>query len=94
MDYLPLFARLGGQPCLVVGGGSVAARKAHALVRAGARVTLRAPEFSDAVHAMVTEPGVEPRVQLSAGRFVAEDVAAFTLVIAATDDAEVNRQVA
>ncbi|MEE8342451.1 MAG: NAD(P)-dependent oxidoreductase, partial [Gammaproteobacteria bacterium] len=27
MDYLPIFLNIKGQPCLVVGGGSVAARK-------------------------------------------------------------------
>jgi uroporphyrin-III C-methyltransferase/precorrin-2 dehydrogenase/sirohydrochlorin ferrochelatase len=90
MDYLPLFARLDDQPCLVVGGGGVAARKAHALLRAGGRVTLRAAVFGDAVRTMARDPRVELRV----GRFVPDEVAAFTLVVAATDEAEVNRQVA
>ncbi len=90
MDHLPLFARLHGQPCLVVGGGNVAARKARALLRAGGKVALRAPRFTAAVRSLATEPGVE----LKPGHFVAGDVVGFTLVIAATDDDEVNRSVA
>jgi uroporphyrin-III C-methyltransferase/precorrin-2 dehydrogenase/sirohydrochlorin ferrochelatase len=39
MDYLPIFLDLREQPCLVVGGGEVAARKCALLRRAGAQVT-------------------------------------------------------
>ena len=38
MNFLPAFLRLEQQPCLVVGGGEVAARKVHLLQRAGAAV--------------------------------------------------------
>jgi siroheme synthase-like protein len=40
----PVFLCLEGRPCVVVGGGPVAAAKAAALLRAGARVTLVAPD--------------------------------------------------
>jgi siroheme synthase (precorrin-2 oxidase/ferrochelatase) len=40
---------LSGQPCLVVGAGPVAARKAAALVECGAEVTVVAPEVSSAM---------------------------------------------
>jgi uroporphyrin-III C-methyltransferase/precorrin-2 dehydrogenase/sirohydrochlorin ferrochelatase len=40
MDFLPIFLDVRGQPCLVVGGGEVAARKCALLRRAGAQVTL------------------------------------------------------
>src|SRR5207248_1475137 len=43
MDYLPVFLRLDGHPVVVVGGGTVALRKAAWLRRAGARVTVVAP---------------------------------------------------
>jgi len=42
MDYLPIFLDLREQPCLVVGGGEVAARKCALLRRAGAQVTMTA----------------------------------------------------
>lgn len=71
----PLFVDLADRPCLVVGGGSVAARKAKTLADFGARVTIVAPE--------------------TCGRgFVDADVEGRTLVVAATDDAAVNRHVA
>ena len=43
MDFLPIFLDIRAQPCLVVGGGEVAARKCALLQRAGARVTALAP---------------------------------------------------
>jgi uroporphyrin-III C-methyltransferase/precorrin-2 dehydrogenase/sirohydrochlorin ferrochelatase len=40
MDFLPIFLNVRGQPCLVVGTGQVASRKAALLRRAGAQVTM------------------------------------------------------
>ncbi|MDX2426835.1 MAG: NAD(P)-dependent oxidoreductase, partial [Cycloclasticus sp.] len=37
MDYLPLFHRLTEKKCLIIGGGSVATRKARLLMDANAR---------------------------------------------------------
>lgn len=38
MDYLPLFTRVQGQYCLLVGGGGIALRKARLLAKAGAKI--------------------------------------------------------
>jgi len=90
MDYLPIFLDIREQPCLVVGGGAVAARKAAQLLRAGARVTVHAPALSAAFAADLDSSRVVHR----AARFAEEDLSNHALVIAATDDAEVNRAVA
>ena len=45
MFYLPLFHRLQGAQCLVVGAGQTAARKLRWLVRAGAQITVIAPQI-------------------------------------------------
>jgi uroporphyrin-III C-methyltransferase/precorrin-2 dehydrogenase/sirohydrochlorin ferrochelatase len=49
LDALPIFLRLEGKHCLVVGGDAVAARKAELLQRSGARVTVAAPDLVPAL---------------------------------------------
>ncbi len=90
MDFLPIFLDIRAQPCLVVGGGAVAARKTALLLRAGASVTVLSPALCRAFDRHLAEGNVVHR----AARFSAEDVAEFALVIAATDDDAVNREVA
>jgi uroporphyrin-III C-methyltransferase/precorrin-2 dehydrogenase/sirohydrochlorin ferrochelatase len=89
MDFLPIFLDVRGQPCLVVGGGDVAARKSTLLLRAGARVTVVAPTLVPAFDADLAAQQVSHRT----ARFAAPDVEGFAVVIAATDDAELNRAV-
>lgn len=45
MRYFPIFLDLNQKPVLVVGGGEVACRKVESLLRAGALVTLIAPQI-------------------------------------------------
>ncbi|HET9340452.1 MAG TPA: siroheme synthase CysG [Casimicrobiaceae bacterium] len=90
MDFLPIFLDVRAQPCLVVGGGDVAARKSALLLRAGAQVTVLAPTLTPAFDA---DPGTQ-RIAHRAARFEAQDVDGFAVVIAATDDDAVNRAVA
>ncbi|KPK18680.1 MAG: sirohydrochlorin ferrochelatase [Betaproteobacteria bacterium SG8_41] len=90
MDFLPIFLDIREQPCLLVGGGEVAARKCALLLRAGARVTVQAPSLSAAFDAELEAARVVHR----AACFSDEDVKGNALVIAATDDEAVNRAVA
>jgi len=89
MDYLPVFLDIRGQPCLVVGGDEVAARKSALLLRAGAQVTVHAPTFCAAFDATP----VAARVLRRVAGFDEVDIAGFVLAIAATDDST-NRAVA
>ncbi|HKQ31466.1 MAG TPA: siroheme synthase CysG [Burkholderiales bacterium] len=89
MDFLPVFFNVKGRHVVIVGGGEVAARKTRLLLRAGAKVTVQAPELAQVLTDLIREGTVQHRP----GRFdpaVLQDAA---LVIAATDDEEVNRQV-
>jgi len=90
MDYLPIFLDIRERPCLVVGGGAVAARKTAQLLRAGARVTVQAPALSAGFGA---DLDASRMVHRAAG-FSSADVTDHALVIAATDDPDVNRAVA
>ena len=89
MEYLPLFLKLKGKPCLIVGGGTVALRKAELLLRAGAQVTALAPDFHPEFELMAHE-----RLTLKRKAFAPEDLDDFALVIAATADPQLNRTVA
>jgi uroporphyrin-III C-methyltransferase/precorrin-2 dehydrogenase/sirohydrochlorin ferrochelatase len=90
MEFLPIFLDVRDQPCLVVGGGHVAARKIGSLQRAGAAVTVVAPELTPELEARQLRDAVThlPRP------FRDNDLDGMHLVIAATGDRSVNRQVA
>ena len=57
MHALPVFLRLESRPVLLVGGGTVALRKARFLCRAGARVTVVAPAIDPALAALLDALG-------------------------------------
>ncbi|MFT4045214.1 MAG: siroheme synthase CysG [Solimonas sp.] len=88
--YFPIFLRLQGQPVLLVGGGVVAARKLELLRRAYARVRIVATALHAEVQAVVAA-GEAEHVAL---RFDPSLLAGDRLVIAATDDRELNAAVA
>ena len=84
-ELLPVFLKLEGRSVLLVGGGAVARAKLPDLLRAGARVTVVAPE----VHAEIRAS----TVTVVARRFLPGDIDGAWLVVAAASP-EVNRDVA
>ena len=60
MDYLPIFYRIRQRSCLVVGGGSVAARKVSLLRKAGADVTVVSPELCDELQQLALQKATRP----------------------------------
>jgi uroporphyrin-III C-methyltransferase/precorrin-2 dehydrogenase/sirohydrochlorin ferrochelatase len=89
VDHLPIFCQLRDRDCLLVGGGDVAERKARLLLDAGARLTVNAldvvPQFS-----VWADAGL---LTLVKGHFDESLLDPCWLVIAATDNEEVNGQV-
>ncbi len=81
----PVSLVVAGRRCVVVGGGTVAARKAAALVDAGAEVTVVAPAVCPEVRALPVRVDERP--------YRRADLDGTWLAIAATDDPVVNRQV-
>ncbi len=90
MEFLPIFLKVRDQPCLVVGGGDVASRKASLLLRAGASVRIVSPRLGGALLALHGEG----EVLWHEGGYEAAHLDGMQLVIAATDDPAVNTRVA
>jgi uroporphyrin-III C-methyltransferase/precorrin-2 dehydrogenase/sirohydrochlorin ferrochelatase len=89
MGFLPIFLNLTDRPCLVVGGGEIAARKIRQLLKAGGKVFVVAPELCDEVTVMADRKIISH----IAGSFSDQHLTDKVLVIAATDDENINRQV-
>jgi siroheme synthase-like protein len=86
---MPISLSLAGRTCLVVGGGLVALRKVEGLLEYDTAITVVAPEVNDKLeyHA---ERG---RITLEKREYRSPEAAAYGLVVAATDDATLNRRV-
>jgi uroporphyrin-III C-methyltransferase / precorrin-2 dehydrogenase / sirohydrochlorin ferrochelatase len=89
MDYLPVFLDLRARTVAVIGGGEVAARKIELLRAAGAHVRVIAPVLSPALVSLHSAGHIE-HVH---SEFDPTDLAGATLVIAATDDPQINSAV-
>jgi len=89
VDFLPIFVNIKQRPCLVIGGGEVAARKVVLLLKAGAEVTVVAPELGRELKEMA-ENGELTHVSRN---FEDDDIKQPVLVIAATDQRDVNERV-
>jgi uroporphyrin-III C-methyltransferase / precorrin-2 dehydrogenase / sirohydrochlorin ferrochelatase len=86
----PLFADLQNRPVLVVGGGVVALRKIAALRSAGAIVRVGSPELVDELKVLAEKNEIE----YLSGKFEECWLNDVWLVVAATDNIEVNQHVA
>jgi precorrin-2 dehydrogenase/sirohydrochlorin ferrochelatase len=89
MRLYPLFLKLKGAPCLVVGGGTVAERKVEGLLESGARLTLVSPDLTAALR----EHRARGSFTHLRRRYREGDVKGFLLVVAATSSRRVNGRV-
>jgi len=86
MAGLPVMLQIKDRPCLVVGGGDVALRRAKALLAADAQVTVIAPEVDSQI--------AELAVSCVYRAYKSSDLADVFLVVIATDDRHLNQQIA
>jgi precorrin-2 dehydrogenase/sirohydrochlorin ferrochelatase len=86
---LPIMLEGSAVRALIVGGGTVASRKAAVLIDAGAQVRVVAVVASDELRALAATG----RIELVQRRYVRDDVGDAQLVIAATNDRAVNAAV-
>ncbi|WP_024851411.1 siroheme synthase CysG [Hydrogenovibrio kuenenii] len=92
MDYLPIFMNIKQQPCLIVGGGVVAARKADLFIQSGAQVTVIAPALKSEMQSFLKQDKVTWHQGVFSPKVVAEVFGEQLpkLVISATDNQAVN----
>jgi precorrin-2 dehydrogenase len=85
-SLFPLFLKLEGKPCLVVGGGLIAEGKITGLLRSGAHVTVVSPDLTEALirHSQSDAIGWKQR------NFELADLDGVFLVVAATSSFEAN----
>jgi precorrin-2 dehydrogenase/sirohydrochlorin ferrochelatase len=89
MRYYPVHLDIQNRDCLVVGGGSVGTRKVITLLDCGAKVTVISPVVSPQLRDFATSGSIK----LSERRYRSGDLDGMFLVIGATDDEELNRQI-
>lgn len=90
MRRYPAFLELAGRRAVVVGGGSVAERKALSLLKAKAEVTIISPELTPRLSRLVDKGRVSHRAR----SYRRGDVKGTFLVVAATDSGAINARVA
>jgi uroporphyrin-III C-methyltransferase / precorrin-2 dehydrogenase / sirohydrochlorin ferrochelatase len=88
-SLFPLFLKLEGKRCLVVGAGPIGLEKVESLLRCGAAITVVAPQAV----AGIQELSASGEIEWLARGYEAEDAVGCDVIIAATSDREVNRAV-
>lgn len=89
MRYYPAFLDLRERPCVVIGGGAVAERKAVSLLEAGAEVTVISPDLTGRLGALAASGKILCRRKA----FEERDLIGAFLAVAATDQEELNRRI-
>ena len=90
MENFPAFLILTDKPCLVVGGGAIAARKTKQLLKANARVTVVAPVLDQSLD----ELKQSNQITHLAKKYEDDCLNDMCLVIVATDDEALNSTIA
>jgi precorrin-2 dehydrogenase/sirohydrochlorin ferrochelatase len=85
----PMFMKLGGRRCLVVGAGTVAEPKISSLLEADAVVKVVAPQATEQVRSLAREA----RIEWEQREFRESDVENCFLVVSATNSVHVNTAV-
>lgn len=90
MKHFPVFLDLKNRHCLVIGGGSVATRKVNNLLKANAKIIVISPEVSSDLKQLANDN----KITVIEREFEMSDIAVAFLVVAATDNSEINAKIA
>ncbi len=89
MAKYPVFLELDGRRAIVIGGGVVAVRKAKVLLNAGARLVVVAERIDNTMTVICQGKNAE----LIQSRYTKDYLAGAVLVIAATNNNQLNKQI-
>jgi precorrin-2 dehydrogenase/sirohydrochlorin ferrochelatase len=89
MRYYPVHLDIQNRNCLVVGGGRVGTRKVITLLDCGANVIVISPVVSH----QLRDYAISGRIKLKERPYQSGDLGGMFLVIGATDDEALNRQI-
>jgi uroporphyrin-III C-methyltransferase/precorrin-2 dehydrogenase/sirohydrochlorin ferrochelatase/precorrin-2 dehydrogenase/sirohydrochlorin ferrochelatase len=90
MAYFPMFIDISNMKCLIVGGSSVALRKAAVLSDFGADIKIVAEKICEELK---TASEKNSRITYEERIFSDKDIVGMSLVIAATDDEKLNHSI-
>jgi precorrin-2 dehydrogenase / sirohydrochlorin ferrochelatase len=86
MSLFPIFLKLDRRPCLLVGAGEIALQKIPSLLSSEAKLRIIAPR----VHPEIAGLAQQGRIELHQREFAPADLENTFLVVAATDNPQVN----
>jgi precorrin-2 dehydrogenase / sirohydrochlorin ferrochelatase len=89
MAKYPIFLDLTGRRVVIIGGGTVATRKAETILGTGARLVVVAPHLDDTLRKVCTGS----KAELIESKYSKDYIGGATLVIAATNDEALNKQI-
>jgi len=89
-EYLPIGLSLKKKPCLIVGGGNVALRKIDTMFEYDSKITVIAPKPDDKIEYY----SQRKLLKLEKREYIIGEASKYGLVIAASDNAAVNKTVA
>ena len=84
-QLLPIFIKVEKADCLVIGGGMIALQKIEQLLDCKAKIHVVAPEIDSKIEKL--------SVNINKKSYSIDDLSKVRLVIAATNDAKVNKTV-
>ena len=90
MKHFPLFLNIHKRQCLIIGGGPVASRKVNSLLKSGAIVTLVSPHVTPELQRLADTK----KINIILRDYQTADIDNAFLVIAATNNADLNMQIA
>ena len=89
MKYYPVFLRVAGRSCLVIGGGKIAEQKVQSLLKAGGQVTVISPDLTPTLATLASTHHIVHHQRV----YATGDLRGFFLAYAATDSDALHARV-